>query len=250
LILNYIVAYQTMHRSARAKIGDTVLIIGASGGIGTALMQLGALMELKMYGLASPEKHHILSEYGVIPIDYHTQDFVEVIREAELDGLDAVFDGIGGDYFALGFSLLRRGGVLVGYGNPLSMGGMLKMLGQLILFNLSPNGKSAKLYGTGAYYINQKPFVDDWSELFKLLKVKSVKPVVAAKFPLLQAAKANQLLESGEVIGNVVLLAPELLDVPENQGPICERWGTPCSGAIAVETCTAPNPAQCKYRSM
>ena len=211
LILNYIVAYQTMHRSAKVKTGEKVLIIGASGGIGTALMQLGALMGLKMYGLASPEKHHILSEYGVIPIDYHTQDFVEVVREAEPDGLDAVFDGIGGDYFARGFSLLRRGGVLVGYGNPLSVTGMLKMLGQLLWFNLIPNWKSVKLYGTGASYINRKPFMEDWAELFKLLKVQSIKPVIAAKFPILEAARANELLESGDVIGNVVLLAPELL---------------------------------------
>jgi NADPH:quinone reductase-like Zn-dependent oxidoreductase len=249
LILNYIVAYQTMHRSAKVKIGDTALIIGASGGIGTALMQLGVLMGLKMYGLASPEKHHILNEYGVIPIDYHTQDFVEVMREAEPDGLDAVFDGMGGDYFARGFSLLRRGGVVVEYGNPLSVPGLLKMLGQLIWFNLLPNRKSAKLYGTGASYINRKPFMEDWAELFKLLKVRSIKPVVAAKFPILEAAKANEMLESGGVIGNIVLLSPELLNAPENQGPICEVWGVPCGGAVALETCTASNPAQCPNRS-
>ena len=211
LILNYIVAYQTMHRSAKVKIGDTALIIGASGGIGTALMQLGQLMGLKMYGLASPEKHHVLSEYGVISIDYHTQNFVEVVREAEPDGLDAVFDGMGGDSFTRGFSLLRRGGVLVGYGNPLSVSGMLKLFGQMVLFNLLPNGKTAKLYGTGASYLNRKPFMEDWATLFELLEGGSIKPVIAEKFPILEAARANELLESGDVIGNVVLLAPELL---------------------------------------
>jgi NADPH:quinone reductase len=110
LILNYIVAYQTLHRSAKVKAGDKVLIIGASGGIGTAYLQLGKLANLTMYGIASNSKHHILTEYGVTPIDYRTQDFVELIRKAEPDGLDAVFDGIGGNYIKRGFSLLRRGG--------------------------------------------------------------------------------------------------------------------------------------------
>ena len=211
LILNYIVAYQTLHRSAKVKAGDKVLIIGASGGIGTAFLQLGKLARLKMYGLASPAKHHVLIEYGATPIDYHTQDFVEVIRQAEPNGLDAVFDGVGGDYFKHGYSVLRRSGILVGYGNPLSVSRMLKHLGQVALFNLLPDGKSASYYGTGASRLNRRPFLEDWATLFTLLEEGKIKPAIAAKFPLLEAAKANELLESGKVIGNVVLLAPELL---------------------------------------
>ncbi len=65
-----------------------MLIIGASGGVGTAFLQLGQLANLTMYGIASKSKHHILTEYGATPIDYHTQDFVEIIRQAEPDGLD------------------------------------------------------------------------------------------------------------------------------------------------------------------
>ena len=94
LILNYIVAYHALHRSAKVKAGDKALIIGASGGIGTALLQLGKLAGLKMYGLASKSKHHILTEYGATPIDYRAQDFVEVIRQAEPDGIDVVLDGM------------------------------------------------------------------------------------------------------------------------------------------------------------
>jgi NADPH:quinone reductase-like Zn-dependent oxidoreductase len=211
LILNYIVAYQVLHRSARVKAGDKVLIIGASGGIGTALLQLGRLAGLRMYGIASRSKHHILAEYGATPIDYHTQDFVEVIRQAEPGGLDAVFDGMAGDYYARGFSVLRRGGRLVGYGNPLSRSRTLRLLGQMILFNLLPNGKSATLYGTGASLFNRRPFLEDWATLFRLLEEGKIKPVIAKKLPILEAAQANALLESGQVTGNVVLVAPELL---------------------------------------
>jgi NADPH:quinone reductase-like Zn-dependent oxidoreductase len=211
LILNYLVAYQALHRSAKVKAGAKVLIIGASGGVGTAFLQLGKLADLTMYGIASKSKHHILTEYGATPIDYHTQDFVDVIRKAEPDGLDAVFDGVGGDYFARGFSLLRRGGTLVGYGNPLSFSRMLRFLGQAILFNLLPNGKSAKYYSTGKSRLNRRPFLEDWATLFKLLEERKIEPIIAAKFPILEAAEANELLENGTVIGNVVLLAPELL---------------------------------------
>ena len=211
LILNYIVAYQTLHRTAKVEAGDKVLIIGASGGIGTAFLQLGKLADLTMYGIASKSKHDILTEYCATPIDYRTQDFVEVLRKAEPDGLDVVFDGVGGDYFKRGFSLLRRGGAYVGYGNPLSVSRMLRFLGQLILLNLLPNGRSAKSYGTGLYLINKRPFMEDWATLFKLLEEGKIKPVIAKTFPILEAAQANALLESGQVIGNIVLLSPELL---------------------------------------
>ena len=210
LMLNYVLAYQTLHRSAKVKAGDKVLIIGASGGIGTAYLQLGKLANLTMYGIASKSKHHMLTEYGATPIDYHTQDFVEVIRKAEPDGLDAVFDGMGGDYTERGFSVLRRGGTLVEYGNPLSFSRMLHLLGQVILFNLLPNGKTVKLYGNSSK-LNRRPFLEDWATLFKLLEEGKIKPVIMKKFPILEAAQANALLESGQVIGNIVLLAPELL---------------------------------------
>jgi NADPH:quinone reductase-like Zn-dependent oxidoreductase len=211
LILNYIVAYQTLHRIAKVKAGDKVLIIGASGGIGMAFLQLGKLANLTMYGIASKSKHYILAEYGAIPIDYHTQDYVEVIRKAEPNGLDAVFDGIGGDYIQRSFSLLRRGGTFVGYANPLSLARMFRFLGQVILFNLWPNGRSAKYYGTGISRLSRRPFLEDWAVLFKLLEEGKIKPIIAKEFSILEAAQANRLLESGQVIGNIVLLAPELL---------------------------------------
>jgi NADPH:quinone reductase-like Zn-dependent oxidoreductase len=213
LILNYIVAYQALHRSAKVETGDKVLIIGASGGIGTALLQLGKLADLKMYGLASPDKHHILTQYEATPIDYHTQDFVQVIRQAEPDGLDAVFDGMTRlDYIKRGLSLLRRGGTLVSYGEPAGFGTLFRVLETLIRVNLLPNDKSLKLYGTSSYFLfNRRPFLEDWATLFQLLEGGQIKPVIAAKFPLLEAAQANESLESGQVIGNIVLVAPELM---------------------------------------
>lgn len=211
LILNYLVAYQTLHRTAKVKAGDKVLIVGASGGIGTAYLQLGRLAGLKMYAIASKSKHAILEEYGAVPIDYRSEDFVAVIRRAEPGGLHAVFDGMGEAYLQGGFSLLRRGGIWVGYANPGSYSQMFRLLGRVLLYRLLPNGKSATYYGTGASRFNRLPFLEDWAALFKLLKEGKIKPIIMRKFPLMEAAQANALLESGQVIGNLVLLDPEYL---------------------------------------
>jgi NADPH:quinone reductase-like Zn-dependent oxidoreductase len=209
LILNYLVAYQVLHRIAQVKPDDKVLIVGASGGVGTAFLQLGKLANLKMYGLASRSKHSALTEYGATPIDYHTQDFVEVIRHAEPEGIDFVFNGMGEEYVERGLAVVRRGGALVHYGGPQSFSRFLLLMAKFILYNLLPNGKSIKGYGTHRGDINL--FKEDWTKLFKLLEEGQIKPIIAEKFPILEAAKANELLESGQVTGNLVLLAPELL---------------------------------------
>jgi NADPH:quinone reductase-like Zn-dependent oxidoreductase len=207
LILNYLVAYQILHRVVKARAGDKALIVGASGGVGTAFLQLGELAGLKMYGLASPSKHALLAGYGAIPIDYHSQDFVQVVRQAEPGGLDYVFNGMGEEYFERGLAALRRGGVLVHYGGPQSFGRFLLLVGKLIFYNIWPNGKSIKGYGTHREGVDT--FKEDWSRLFKLLEEGKIRPVIAGKLPLSDVVEANRMLESGAVSGNLVLLAPE-----------------------------------------
>ena len=213
LILNYVVAFQTMHRVVKAQPGEKALIIGASGGIGTALLQLGRLADLKMYAVASKRKHAILSEYGATPIDYRSQDFAEIIRQAEPAGLDVVLDGMMRlDMMQRAVSLLRRGGRMASFGEPASRSALWRILGLTLRTKLLPNGKSLSLYGTSSYFLfDRKPYLEDWAVLFKLLGEDKIAPVLAAKFPILEAAQANALLESEEVIGNVVLVSPELL---------------------------------------
>ena len=209
LILNYLTAYQALHRCAKVKTGDKMLVIGASGGVGTAFLQLGKLAELKMYGIASPSKHSVLKDLGAYPIDYHTQDFVEVLRQVEPDGLDFVFNGMSGEYLKRGFSVLQRGGTLVHYGAPESFSQFLHLMAEFLFFMVLPNGKKIKGYGT--HRVKDNLIREDWEKLFTLLQEDKIKPIIAAKFPILEAAKANDLLESGQVIGNVVLVTPEFL---------------------------------------
>jgi NADPH:quinone reductase-like Zn-dependent oxidoreductase len=213
LILNYIVAYQTLHRAAKVRAGEKVLIVGASGGIGTALLQLGGLAGLTMYGIASKRKHTIVTDLGAMPIDYHTQEFGDLLRQAEPAGLDAVFDGMMRmAYVRGGLSLLRRGGRLVSFGEPASLGVLARILATALVNNLLPNGRSFKLYGTSSYFLfDRRPYLEDWATLFRLLEEGRIRPVIMERFPILAARQANELLESGEVVGNVVLVAPELL---------------------------------------
>jgi NADPH:quinone reductase-like Zn-dependent oxidoreductase len=211
LILNYIVAYQTMHRSAKVQEGEKVLIIGASGGIGTALLQLGKLSGLKMYGLASAQKHDIVREFGATPIDYRKQNFAEYIRRMEPQGLDTVFDGMmREDYIQKSLSILRQGGRLVSFGEPESFASLFRILFKMVTTNLKPNEKSFKLYGTSSYFLfDKQPYLDDWATLFELMGEEKINPVIAAKYPISEAAEANAHLESGQVIGNIVLTADQ-----------------------------------------
>ena len=209
LILNYLVAYQTLHRYAKVKTGDKVLVIGASGGVGTAFLQLGQLAQLKMYGLASPRKHAALIELGAIPIDYRSADFVQILRRLEPNGLDAVFNGMAENYLRRGMTVLRRGGTLVHYGGPESLRRFLVFMAEFSWLNLVPDGKSILGYGT--HRVDFRLMKADWLELFRLLETRQISPIIAAKFPILEAAKANDLLAGGNVVGNVVLVRPELL---------------------------------------
>lgn len=212
LVLNYVSAYQMLYRVAKVKAGDKILINGASGGIGTALLELGKLAGLKMYGTASQSKSRVLTQFDVTPIDYHTQDFVEVIRQVEPEGLDFVFEGMGGDYGNRALSVLRRGGKLVAYAAP--AGGVLSIIKDafnLMRINLF-SGKKAAFYGITALYLrNKTPFMEDLPKLFHMLEEGKIKPVITERLLLLEAKKANELLESGKVTGDLVLLAPEIL---------------------------------------
>ena len=87
---------------------------------------------------------------------------------------------------------------------------MFDLLGRMIWLDLLPNGRALKLYGTGVSFLDMRPFQQDWEDLFTFLKEGKITPVIAAKFPILEAAKANELLESGQIVGNVVLVAPGL----------------------------------------
>jgi NADPH:quinone reductase-like Zn-dependent oxidoreductase len=212
LVLNYITAYQMLHRCAHIKHGESILINGgAAGGVGTALLQLGKLVNLnKMYGTASSEKHEIVSHLGGIPIDYKSVDLVqEIIKLTSHDdgepGVDAVFDGIGGKSFKSSYEILRSGGRLVAYGGTPTTG-----LGDwLMIFtmNVVSNKRKFILYSIQTLK-RLKPawFHEDLILLLSLLEQGKIEPIIEARMPLNQATQAHELLAGGSVKGKIVLI--------------------------------------------
>jgi len=212
LVLNYVTAYQMLHRCAHIKSGESILINGgAAGGVGTALLQLGKLVNLdKMFGTASAEKHGIVSDLGGIPIDYKSVDLdQEIIKLTSHNdnepGVDAVFDGIGGKSFKSSYEILRSGGRLVAYGGTptADLGDWLMMF----TMNVVSDKKKFILYSIQTLK-RLKPawFHEDLVLLLDLLKQGKIKPIIGAKMPLDDAAKAHELLANGSVKGKIVLI--------------------------------------------
>jgi len=223
VVLNYITAYQMLHRSAKLKQGDRVLIHGASGGVGTALLQLGQLAGVEMFGTCSAQATEIVKELGATPIDYRNSDFVQEIRRLTNDGVGAVFDGIGGDNLWRSREALREGGRVVVYGFQAKLqGGRMAsgspsgrhpiresaILGWYILRNrFLPGSKSMVPYSI-QWLMRLKPawFHQDLLILFDLLQQRKIKPLIAHRLPLCQARRAHELLGRGGVIGKIVLM--------------------------------------------
>jgi NADPH:quinone reductase-like Zn-dependent oxidoreductase len=221
--LNYVTAYQMMHRSVKVRSGQRALIHGAAGGVGTALLQLGRLAGLEMYGTCSSRGAPTVSELGGTPIDYKDQDFVEEVGRLTGEGVDVVFDHIGGTHLWRSRKALRPGGTVVGYGLISSIRGEglasvrpgrrqryrgAAVFGLLIAGGwLLPGRKRVVPYSIQTLK-RLKPdlFRQDWIALLELLRQQKIKPLIAQRFPLAEARHAQELLANGGVIGKIVLV--------------------------------------------
>ena len=212
LVLSYVTAYQMLHRSAKIQRGQKILVHGAGGAVGTALLELGALLDLEMYGTTSRSKHELVTSLGATPIDYKSEDFVT--RVQAVGGVDAAFDAIGGDNFKRSFKSLKKGGTLVAYGfynNAMGKGGSVPMeYMSIALWNILPNGRKSAFYSIGALRKKQPDwFKEDLAELFNLLVQGKIKPVIEKRMKLEEAAQAHELIEQAKVKGRLVLMVNE-----------------------------------------
>ncbi len=209
VVANYLTASAMLQRAAQVASGDRVLIQGAAGGVGTALLELGRMDGLAMYGTASRHNHDLVSALGATPIDYRTEDVVERIRELTGDGVDAVFDPIGGArQMWRSYRTLRRGGRLVWFGvAAASRNGVgvipLSLLTRLAL-SLIPDGRKAPM--PPAADEPRSWYRETLIELLELVAVGKIEPIVAERIPLAEAARAHELLGRGGHAGKVVLI--------------------------------------------
>jgi NADPH:quinone reductase-like Zn-dependent oxidoreductase len=112
LVLNYFTAYQMLHRSTHVRQPARV-DHGAAGGVSSALLQVGRLAGLEMYGTCSAGGASAVSELGGIPIDYQHQDFVKEIYRLTGEGVDVVFDSIDGTHIWRSRKALGPSGTVV-----------------------------------------------------------------------------------------------------------------------------------------
>src|SRR5262244_291916 len=223
LVLNYVTAYQMLHRSAQVRPGQRVVIHGAAGGVGSALLQLGHLAGLEMYGTCSSRGASAVSELGGIPIDYQHQDFVEEMHRLTGEGVDAVFDGIGGTHMWRSRKTLRPGGRVVIYGLTSSLHGGRLASGRPGRRNRFHGIAIFALYIAGGWILPGRkrmvPYSIQWLKrlrpawfrqdliaLLDLLQQHKIKPLIAQRLPFAEARHAHELLGKGGVTGKIVLV--------------------------------------------
>ncbi|MGW2233850.1 medium chain dehydrogenase/reductase family protein [Streptomyces sp. NPDC001759] len=217
VVINGITAWQMLHRKAHVRAGQTVLVHGANGGVGSVLVQLAQAAGAKVIGTASARHHAALREQGVTPIDYRTENIADRVRQLAPAGVDAVFDHVGGRGIVDSWRLLAPGGTLVSYGSASTRDDegskqwpVLKLLGRVWLWNTLPNRRHAYFFNVwagralsaGRFRARLRT---DLTEVFNALQRGEITAHIAAELPLAQAAEAMRLAESGTVAGKVVL---------------------------------------------
>jgi NADPH:quinone reductase len=237
LVLTYMTAYQLLHRMARVKRGESVLVHGAAGRVGTAVLELGALAGLRLYGTASARDCAAVERLGAVAIDYQNEDFLARVRELPDKGVDVALDGLGGVLSLRSFRALRRGGRLVVFGHYATLADGRKSWQAWIewyaataavwLWSLVAPGRQMLAYriqklrngvqvlpvGVGARALPvgggpREPgwFREDFLALLELLRRGAIHPVVAKLLPLTDARHAHELLERTAAKGKLVLV--------------------------------------------
>jgi NADPH:quinone reductase-like Zn-dependent oxidoreductase len=219
--LAYLTAFQMLTRYRQLSPGATILVIGASGTVGTALLDLARHFGLKAIGTCSASNLRVVERFGATAIDYRASDFVASVRRITAGrpggvGVDAAFDAIGGAHFSRSFACLASGGLLVGYGSQTMALGRESMvaaglgLARLKIWNSLSfllRGRRALFYSiTGRRSSHSEEFRADMAALFQLLRDGAIHPLVIERLPLAAASEVHTRIDAGGLGGKIVLL--------------------------------------------
>ncbi len=218
VVVNGLTAWRMLHRAAKVQRGQTIVVLGASGGVGSVLVQLARQAGIDVIGTSGPKQLDRVRAMGATAIDYRNEDVRARVRELAPEGVAAVFDHVGGSGIDDSWGMLARGGTLVSYGtastrdvpgNPALP--VLKLIAKLRVWNALPNGRSATFFNLWAgYRFRRARFREqlraDLTQVFGLLRDGVLEPQIAARYPLAEAADALRFAEAGGFTGKVVLL--------------------------------------------
>jgi NADPH2:quinone reductase len=226
LILSWTTAYQLLHRFARVQEGQRVLVHGAAGAVGQALLTLGRMAGLRMWGTARGEHAALVRGLGATPIDYQHEDFTHALP----GGFDCIFDGIGEDNYRRSLAALRPGGLVCAFGYTASVQpqrrpfGLLMQMAGVYLWRLLlawlPGGKRVRIYSINLMRAQHPAwFLEDLGKLLRLLATGVIQPRVAERISFDEVADAHRRLEAGGLEGKLVLCP----DLPSRQNQVPRR---------------------------
>lgn len=218
VVVNGLTAWRMLYRAAGVSRGEVIVVHGAAGGVGSTLVQLARHGGIDVIGTAGPAQQDRLRELGAIPIDYRNENVAARVRELAPNGVNAVFDHIGGPGLTDSWRMLARGGTLVSYGtaSTLDQPGnprlpVLKLLARLYAWNALPNGRHAHFFNLWAgrrlrprHYRAQ--LRNDLGHVLELLAAGAITSQIAGQFPLTEAAAALRYAEAGGITGKVLLI--------------------------------------------
>jgi NADPH2:quinone reductase len=201
LVLNYHTAYFSLAVRGRLSEGETVLVHGAAGGVGTASLQIARGLGARTIAVvSSDEKERVAREAGADEVVRSDGPWKDQAKEISGGGVDVVVDPVGGDRFTDSLRSLREGGrvIVVGF-----TGGSIPevRVNRLLLNNTEVIGA-----GWGAYALSKPELnVEIGAAIDRLIAGGSVRPIVGARFPLERAADALELIDGRGATGKVVL---------------------------------------------
>ena len=213
----YVTAYMMIFDLGNFKKGESILIHGAGGGVGTAAIQLAQVAGGNIIGTASKWKHSKLKEMGVLScIDYNTEDVMQKVMEySENKGVDLIIDPIGGENWKTSYKCLAPLGKLIVYGDQNFVGGKSFRLSTTVkeLFsmpkykpmNLMSENKSIMGYHLGRLEGAEDKIQGAIMELSKLVKDRKLSPIIDKIFPFSEADKAHSYIQDRKNFGKVLL---------------------------------------------
>ncbi len=180
-------AYQAVHDAAELKAGETILILGASGGVGSFAVQFSRIAGARVIGVASQKNHAYLRGLGAAEtVDYAAGDFRSAVKSLAPLGVDVVFDCFGAEALANGLDCVKPGGRAVS------------------ILVRDDKGQAAKTR-VRHHYVFVEPNVPELDHIRQLVEAGKLKVHLSATFPLAEAAKAHEAMETGHTRGKIVL---------------------------------------------